>query len=67
MEYMKTKLPDKHFELAIVDPPYGINQGETFGGKNWKEYKRKTGTNALLMMHTLHRFSEYQKIKLYGA
>ena len=40
MEYMKT-VPDKHFELAIVDPPYGINRGETFGGKNWKEYKKK--------------------------
>jgi site-specific DNA-methyltransferase (adenine-specific) len=25
MEYMKT-LPDKAFELAIVDPPYGINR-----------------------------------------
>ena len=24
MEYMKT-IPDKYFELAIVDPPYGIN------------------------------------------
>ena len=30
MEYMKT-VSDKHFELAIVDPQYGINQG---GGKN---------------------------------
>lgn len=24
MDYM-AGLPDKHFELAIVDPPYGIN------------------------------------------
>ena len=23
MEYMKT-VPDKYYELAIVDPPYGI-------------------------------------------
>lgn len=29
MEYMAT-LPDKAFDLAIVDPPYGINRG---GGK----------------------------------
>ena len=29
MEYMDT-LPDKAFDLAIVDPPYGINRG---GGK----------------------------------
>ncbi len=28
MEYMKT-LPDKHFELAIVDPPYGIGMHKT--------------------------------------
>ena len=26
MEYMKT-VPDKYFELAIVDPPYGIGAG----------------------------------------
>ena len=30
MEYMKT-LPDKYFELAIVDPPYGIGES---GDKN---------------------------------
>ena len=29
MEYMKT-VPDKYFDLAIVDPPYGI--GDTFIG-----------------------------------
>ena len=43
MEYMKT-LPDKYFELAIVDPPYGIGAGKmTMGsgkhsftkGKEW--------------------------------
>lgn len=33
MELMKT-LPDRHFDLAIVDPPYGI-------GKDWK--KRNKG------------------------
>lgn len=30
MEYMK-QFPDNHFELAIVDPPYGIGED---GGKN---------------------------------
>ena len=40
MEYMNG-LPDKAFDLAIVDPPYGIDRGETFGGKNWKEYEKK--------------------------
>ncbi len=34
MEYMAT-VPDKYFDLAIVDPPYGI--GEKFkGGKTGK-------------------------------
>ncbi len=41
MEAMK-EFPDKFFELAICDPPYGIDRGETFGGKNWKEYKKKS-------------------------
>jgi site-specific DNA-methyltransferase (adenine-specific) len=31
MNYMRT-VDDKHFSLAIVDPPYGI-------GKNWKKFK----------------------------
>ena len=30
MEYMKD-IPDNHYDLSIVDVPYGINQG---GGKN---------------------------------
>lgn len=34
MEYMKT-IPDKYFDLAVVDPPYGI--GDKFkGGKTGK-------------------------------
>ena len=28
------QFPDKYFELAIVDPPYGINVGGTIGGAN---------------------------------
>jgi len=32
MEYMST-LPDKAFELAIVDPPYGIGAGSMAQGK----------------------------------
>lgn len=50
-EYMKT-IPDKHFELAIVDPPYGLcrytkndggnsNKIKSFGDKdkNWNNIK----------------------------
>lgn len=33
MEYMKT-LPDKYFNLAVVDPPYGINADKFGNGSN---------------------------------
>ncbi len=34
--------PDKHFELAIVDPPYGINRsGQTETNTKLKKHKRK--------------------------
>ncbi len=31
---------DKQFELAIVDPPYGIFGAEGTTGTNWKQYKK---------------------------
>ena len=31
MELM-ARYPDKHFDLAIVDPPYGINVGDNKSG-----------------------------------
>ena len=31
MEYMR-QFPDKHFELAVVDPPYGLGKRTTDGG-----------------------------------
>lgn len=34
LEIMKT-FPDKYFELAIVDPPYGINFSKTHTGTGW--------------------------------
>ena len=34
MEVMKT-FKDKQFDLAIVDPPYGINFSNTHTGKGW--------------------------------
>jgi len=32
MEAMKA-MPDKAYELAIVDPPYGVNIGQVVGGQ----------------------------------
>ena len=43
MEYMKT-VPDKYYELAIVDPPYGIGINGSVGGEKLaavKKYKNK--------------------------
>lgn len=45
MEYMKT-VPDKFFDLAIVDPPYGIGAGGTDfingSSKTIKKYYKET-------------------------
>ena len=40
----ETGLPsfkDNHFDLAIVDPPYGIGRDGGQTGKNWKRYDKK--------------------------
>jgi site-specific DNA-methyltransferase (adenine-specific) len=42
MEYMRD-LPDNAFDLAIVDPPYGIDAANTFGGE-----QRKSGNGAAM-------------------
>ncbi|HNB57991.1 MAG TPA: hypothetical protein PKV06_13545, partial [bacterium] len=42
MDIMK-QYPDKYFDLAIVDPPYGINvTNQTIGGSSLKKYKKET-------------------------
>lgn len=43
MDVMK-EFPDKHFDLAIVDPPYGIG-AENHAGKaenGWTQWSKKT-------------------------
>ena len=45
MEYMAT-VPDKHFELAIVDPPYGIEKQISVGGG--------CGTKSKVKFHQLY-------------
>jgi site-specific DNA-methyltransferase (adenine-specific) len=44
MEYMR-QFPDKHFELAVVDPPYGIGESlkkrENNSTGKWKNPKKK--------------------------
>lgn len=46
MEYMRG-LPDKAFDLAIVDPPYGMDtpmDGTRHGGRVMRKWKREPGT-----------------------
>ena len=43
VEYMRT-LPDKFFDLAIVDPPYGISINANMGRKKGKA-KRHNDVN----------------------
>ena len=46
---LMARYPDKHFDLAIVDPPYGIGASEmTMGtGKNKKYHKGKNWDNEI--------------------
>ena len=46
MEGMK-EFPDKYFELAIVDPPYGINFAKTHTGKGWVVRESKEWDNSI--------------------
>jgi DNA modification methylase len=63
IEFMKTK-PDNYYDLAIVDPPYGIDADNKNNGKNSDRhektskakintYKKPTGIVAYLLKNTL--------------
>jgi site-specific DNA-methyltransferase (adenine-specific) len=45
MEFMKT-VPDNHYDLAIVDPPYGIGAGKEKEHNGWNSYGIKQWDNA---------------------
>lgn len=45
IEYMR-QFPDKHFELAIVDPPYGIDHAEIAGKQSGKKYGKAAAAKA---------------------
>lgn len=64
MEYMR-RLPDKHFNLAIADPPYGIgadwkkrNKGKAFAETTYRNSERPTAE----YFAELRRVSEHQII-----
>ena len=62
MEYMR-QFPDKHFQLSIVDPPYGIGVGSV--GKmtsvSNKEYSKKNWDNAV---PNASYFSELRRVSI---
>ena len=62
MEYMRT-LPDKAFDLAVVDPPYGIGISEN---PVRQAHKAKNGTTKLRNQIISKNFLGLVKIKLYG-
>ena len=45
MEVMK-RYPDKHFDLAVVDPPYGIDAGKMTMGSGKHKFKKGKGWDA---------------------
>ena len=66
MDIMKD-IPDKWFELAIVDPPYGINRSANFGKAEygWKQYKRSKWDSSVpnkIYFDELFRISQNQII-----
>lgn len=42
MEYMPT-IPDKYFDLAVVDPPYGLGESVVNSGGRFKRYFNNNG------------------------
>lgn len=52
MEYMRN-IPDKFFELAVVDPPYGINAPNMSMGSNMN--RRHGGYNGESIAQRLKR------------
>ena len=66
MELM-AKYPDKYFELAIVDPPYGIGAGSHLGNQanRWKQHAKKKWDSSPPdpdYFHNLFRVSKNQII-----
>lgn len=73
MELLK-ETPDKYYELAIVDPPYGIGVGGTVGGGSHlvkvggERLSRQKVIGGLMIVNLLNKntfknYSEFQKIR----
>ena len=60
---LMARYPDKHFDLAIVDPPYGINAGNMTLGKG-KRKKFTQGKNWDNDIPTDEYFTELQRVSV---
>jgi len=63
MEYMKT-LPDKAFELAIVDPPYGIGHSLLSGNKRGSNFTRYKDNVDWDVMPSYEYFIELKRVSV---
>ena len=62
IEFMKTK-PDNYYNLAIVDPPYGINMdGGKIGGNNCEKAKDYTQKDWDKEPPSLEYFKELMRV-----
>ena len=67
LELMK-RYPDNYFDLAIVDPPYGIDAGKMTMGSGKHNFKKvKIGIAQSHLKNILTNYLGFQKIKLYGV
>jgi 16S rRNA G966 N2-methylase RsmD len=66
------RYPDNYFDLAIVDPPYGINATKKMAVNKKKVTTLKNGLGVSGIMKHHHKnilmnYLEFLKIKLYGV
>jgi hypothetical protein len=60
--------PSNYFDLAIVDPEYGIDAGNmTMGKGRNKKYSKKTGIKNHRIKNILMNYSGFPKIRLFGV
>jgi site-specific DNA-methyltransferase (adenine-specific) len=62
MEFMK-QYPDKFFELAIVDPPYGLGDAVVNSGGRFKRYENNNG-NWDMFVPTIEYFEELKRVSV---
>lgn len=69
MEYMAT-VPDKYFDLAVADPPYGIHINHSIGRRKGQEpsgHKKAYWDAAPPPTNILTNCAGYLKSRLYGV